>query len=286
MKITSPLRYPGGKSKAIDRILPLIPGYAEYREPFVGGGSVFIANIQGVKKRQRFPDAAFWINDLNTDLYLFWKFAQLDINKLVNTIYEIKRNQPDGRALFESYKENWNELSDFERAVRFFILNRITFSGTIDSGGYSEQAFKRRFTISSIERLAKLGYILDGVKITNLDYEEVIHAPGEDVFIFLDPPYYTTTQSRLYGKKGDLHQFFDHQRFSENMRKCPHKWLITYDDCLEVRQMFDFAYIAPWSLQYGMNNYKQKTAEMGRELFIANYPIEKGVKQLTLFKTD
>lgn len=194
MKITSPLRYPGGKSKALDRILPLIPDYSEYREPLVGGGSVFIANIQ------RHPEASFWINDLNTDLYLFWKFAQLDIHQLVNAIYDIKRNQPDGRTLFESYRENWNELSDFDRAVRFFVLNRITFSGTIDSGGYSEQAFKRRFTISSIERLAKLGYILGGVKITNLDYEEVIHAPGEDVFIFLDPPYYSTTQSRLYGK--------------------------------------------------------------------------------------
>lgn len=277
MKITSPLRYPGGKSKALDRILPLIPSYSEYREPFVGGGSVFIANIQ------RFPKASFWINDLNMDLYLFWKFAQEDINKLVNAIYDIKRNQPEGRALFESYKENWNELSDFDRAVRFFVLNRITFSGTIDSGGYSEQAFKRRFTISSIERLAKLGSILDGVKITNLDYEEVIHAPGEDVFIFLDPPYYSTTQSRLYGKKGDLHQSFDHERFSDNMRICTHKWLITYDDCREIRQMFDFAYIVPWSFQYGMNNYKQQTAEKGQELFIANYPIDTGVKQLTLF---
>ncbi len=276
MKITSPLRYPGGKSKALDRILPLIPGYSEYREPFVGGGSVFIANIQ------RVPTASFWINDLNTDLYLFWKFAQTDINKLVNAISEIKRNHPDGRVLFESYKDNWHELSDFERAVRFFVLNRITFSGTIDSGGYSEQAFKRRFTTSSIERLAKLGYILNGVKITNLDYEAVIHAPGEDVFIFLDPPYYSTSRSRLYGKKGDLHHSFDHERFCDNMRKCTHKWLITYDDCPEIR--FDFAYIVPWSFQYGMNNYKQPTADIGKELFIANYPIEKGIKQLTLFK--
>ncbi len=43
MKIKSPLRYPGGKSKALDRIIPLIPGdFDEFREPFVGGGSVFL----------------------------------------------------------------------------------------------------------------------------------------------------------------------------------------------------------------------------------------------------
>jgi DNA adenine methylase len=41
--IKSPLRYPGGKSKAIDQIAEYIPdSFSEYREPFVGGGSVFI----------------------------------------------------------------------------------------------------------------------------------------------------------------------------------------------------------------------------------------------------
>jgi DNA adenine methylase len=274
MKVTSPLRYPGGKSKALDQIMPLIPRYLDFREPFVGGGSVFIANIQAN------PNAVYWINDLNTDLYLFWYCAQNNIDELVNSVKQIKTNTLDGRELFNSYKDNWNELNDFDRAVRFFVLNRITFSGTIDSGGYSQQSFHRRFTDSSIVRLSNLRYVLPGVNITNLDYEEVIDAPGEDVFIFLDPPYYTTTQSRLYGKNGDLHESFDHKRFSENMRQCKHKWLITYDDCKEVRELFDFAHIITWSLQYGMNNYKRDYAGIGRELFIANYPLEKHVNQL------
>lgn len=277
MKVVSPLRYPGGKSKALDQIMPLIPSYSEFREPFVGGGSVFIANIQSK------PDATYWINDLNTDLYLFWKYAQSDIVHLVEAVKEIKSSHEDGRLLFESYKDNWGELNDFNRAVRFFVLNRITFSGTIDSGGYSHQSFKSRFTDSSIDRLSNLRFVLEGIKITNLDYEAVIKAPGQDVFIFLDPPYYSTTQSRLYGKKGDLHQFFDHKKFSNNMKDCKHKWLITYDDCKEIRELFDFAHILPWSLQYGMNNYKQGSADKGRELFIANYPISVKVDQQNIF---
>ena len=63
----------------------------------------------------------------------------------------------------------------------------------------------------------------------------------------------------------NLHTSFDHQRFAENMKKCKHLWLITYDDCEEIRKLFSFAYIYPWEIQYGM------TAKKGKELFITNY---------------
>jgi len=267
MKIRSPLRYPGGKTRAIKTIEPLVPAHTEYREPFVGGGSVF-AHL-----KQTFQANKHWINDLNYDLYLFWIFARDKNKELVAEIRRIKQESSDGRALFEYYKGNCDEFSGFDRAVRFFVLNRITFSGTINSGGYSEQSFTRRFTDSSIDRLTKLEELLKNTKITNLDYEEVVEDPGENVFIFLDPPYYSTTASRLYGDNGDLHANFDHKRFSQVMKACKHKWLITYDDCDEIRELFSFAHIVPWSLQYGMNNYGKDSAGKGRELFIANYPL-------------
>ncbi len=155
--------------------------------------------------------------------------------------------------------------------MRFFILNRITFSGTVESGGYSQQAFEKRFTDSSIERLQNLGKALEFVTITNLDYQSVIDQSGDDVFIFLDPPYLSATKSKLYGKKGDLHTAFDHERFADAMQKSCHKWLITYDDSSEIRRLFDFANIIEWDLQYGMNNYKQAKAAKGKELMIKNY---------------
>lgn len=266
--IKSPLRYPGGKSKAINKIAEYLPEkFSELREPFVGGGSVFIY------VRQVYPKIKYWINDLNYDLYCFWKYAQLDTNSLVSKVAAIKENTTNGRKLFDSYREVNNNASEFERAVRFFILNRITFSGTVDSGGYSEQAYKSRFTTSSISRVKLLGSLLAGVQITNLDYKDVISQNGEDVFVFLDPPYLTATKSRLYGKNGDLHTGFDHTEFSETMAKIKHKWLITYDDSVEIRNNFAFANvnIYEWELQYGMNNYKQDNAAIGKELFISNY---------------
>ena len=55
------------------------------------------------------------------------------------------------------------------------------------------------------------------------------------------------------------------------MKKCSHKWLITYDDSPVIRELFDFAEIQEWTLQYGMNNYKKDFAAKGNELFIKNY---------------
>ncbi|HRF95747.1 MAG TPA: DNA adenine methylase, partial [Aggregatilineales bacterium] len=148
---------------------------------------------------------------------------------------------------------------------------RITFSGVVDSGGYSQQAYDGRFTESSVDRLEGLSEQLAGVKITNNDYADLLTQDGQDVFIYLDPPYWSATESRLYGAKGTLHTSFDHERFASEMKKCTHRWLITYDDSPHIRDLFSFAKIIEWELQYGMNNYKQTHADKGRELFIRNY---------------
>ena len=271
----SPLRYPGGKSRALKEIIPLIPPkISEFREPFVGGGSVFFA----VRSIFQSLIKSYWINDLNYDLYCFWQQTQDNVTELVEALIDTKANYNNGRTLFEELTEakdllsqNREMLSEFERAVRFFVLNRITFSGIVDSGGYSQAAYEKRFTNSSITRVEMISPCLSGVKITCGDYADALFQDGEDVFIFLDPPYWKATESKLYGTRGTLHTSFDHAQFAENMKKCPHKWLITYDDSPIIRELFDFAEIREWTLQYGMNNYKKDSAAKGNELFIKNY---------------
>lgn len=268
MTVKTPLRFPGGKSRGVRQILSLIPPFEAYREPMVGGGSVFLA------LRQLFPRRHFWINDLNYELYCFWAVLQSHPENLMRKILQIYEQAEDGRELFTRLMERYDQGDELERAVRFFVLNRITFSGTVDSGGYSEQAFKGRFTLSAIRRLAQVAPLLQGVRITHGDYEAVLRAPGEGVFIFLDPPYYSATASRLYGRRGELHTGFDHQRLSHVLRETSHRWLLTYDDSPFIRQLYGGYSILSWQLQYGMNNYKQSIARPGQELFIANYSLE------------
>lgn len=266
-KMKSPLRYPGGKTRAIKQIMPMLPTkIGEYREPFIGGGSVYFA------VRNHFAALnQFWINDLNYDLVCFWEAVKTRLDDLAEAVWRYKADFGNGRDLYEHLRDDERMKADLDRAVRFFIMNRITFSGIMDAGGYSQQAFERRFTESSIQRLENLAGALDQTRITHGDYAALMTAEGQDVFIFLDPPYLSVTKSRLYGKGGELHTSFDHQRFAEVMQACPHRWLITYDDSPEVRQLFGFATIVEWELQYGMNNYKQGSAAKGKELFIKNY---------------
>ena len=93
---------------------------------------------------------------------------------------------------------------------------------------------------------------------------------GKKVFLFLDPPYYSQRNSKLYGNNGDLHVQFDHELFAETVTNCKHNWLITYDNDQYIRGLYRDYYITDWSLQYGMNQSNGST-KRGRELIITNY---------------
>lgn len=265
--LRSPLRYPGGKSRAVQKICALIPPFKEFREPFVGGGSV------SIYLKQNFPARKFWINDKYAELIAFWQGLQNNSGEVIRQILKWKTEFSDGKILYHFLKENKSNFNKLEIAAMFFIFNRITFSGTTEAGGFSSQAFEKRFTDSSIERLKGLDEILKNVEITDSDYEKVISVKGEDVFLFLDPPYFSATNSALYGKNGSLHKLFDHERFAKSLKKCPHKWLLTYDDSPFIRELFSFANIKSWDLMYGMRNITKNSNQKGRELFISNYHI-------------
>lgn len=263
--IKSPLRYPGGKSRALKQILPLVPDFQEFREPFLGGGSVFVA------LKQQFPERQFWVNDLYLELATFWQELQAHSQEVVELVRTWRTKFDDGKTLHRFVLDGMPTFSPIEMAAAFFVLNRITFSGTSASGGFSKQAFEKRFTESSIVRAERLATILADTKITNLDFQNVIEAPGEEVFIFLDPPYLSATKSALYGKNGNMHKGFEHERFAATMKACKHKWLITYDNSPEVRELFDFAHIFTFELTYGMRNVKEKSEQREKEIFISNY---------------
>lgn len=267
----TPLRYPGGKSRTTDLLLSYFPKFSEYREPFVGGGSVFLA------LKEKYPTKKYWINDLYKELYYFYRWMKLRPIDVIDTIKSVKREYVnDGKSMFEELKEllNKKKITQKIKAGYFFVINRVSFSGTTLSGGYSNASFETRFTDSSIERLIPFSKALKkNVRITNLDYEKVIKKDGKNVFIYLDPPYATEKQT-LYGKNGDLHKCFDHERFANALKECKHKWLITYNDCEYIRNLFSFATIIPFEASYGMKNVrkdKENIVQKGNEIIIKNF---------------
>ena len=112
-------------------------------------------------------------------------------------------------------------------------------------------------------------------EITNIDYSEVMNAPGDDVFVFLDPPY--DIKDFLYGKNREMHKSFDHERFAEDVYKCPHKFMITYNLNDRLCELYKDYHLREWKLRYSMAHRGEKGTDenVKTELLVTNYPTEK-----------
>jgi DNA adenine methylase len=193
--------------------------------------------------------------------------------EFIEAISKIKKSSHNGKDLYRELVRDKTPRDFFQRGIRFFVLNRITYSGTIDSGGYSNEAFHKRFTKSNIAKLEPLSKLLANVEIVNEGYEKLMLESGEGVFIYLDPPYWNSKKSGLYGTNGNLHRFFDHEQLAKNIGRCKHKWLMTCDDSLIMHGLFGMHYTITCEWSYGMTNVNGKKTSLGKELFIANYPL-------------
>lgn len=266
--ISSCLRWPGGKHRAIPQILAKLPkDIIEWREPCLGGGNIFLAAIQNNIAK------SYWVNDLYSELINFWKVVsdqhatnlmQEWLRYYCSFSVSVKKDQFN---LFQ--KTHWNDTINEEvrhsalDAIRFFFINRCSFSGSTMSGGFSASAAVDRFTYSSIDRIALCTKYFSQAKITNLDYSALIDEPGAGVFLMLDPPY--SNARKLYGVRGNLHEF-PHTELAERLKSTKHKFLITYGDIPEIGDLYSWANIEPFTIKYGMS--KKKT---GAEVFISNY---------------
>ena len=90
--LKTPLRYPGGKSRALTKLLKYLPEQkiTEYREMFLGGGSV------ALEMTKRLPnDVPIWVNDLYGPLYNFWIILRDNPVELQRKLVELKSRYPD-----------------------------------------------------------------------------------------------------------------------------------------------------------------------------------------------
>ena len=213
--LKTPLRYPGGKSRALSKLFQFIPDlsrYTEYREPFLGGGSV------ALEIGKRYPHLKIWVNDLYDPLYNFWREIQDNgeqVQKELKDLKSIHCNQDSARCLFQSMKEviNDEEKSNLDRAIAFYIVNKCSFSGLTESSSFSEQASDANFSMRGIDKLPMYTELIKNWYITNVDYRHML-GDGEKTFVYLDPPY--DIKDNLYGKKGSMHKKFNHDNFAES----------------------------------------------------------------------
>ena len=270
--LKTPLRYPGGKSRAIKKMVQFLPDmskYKEYREPFLGGGSV------ALHMTQTYPHLEIWVNDLYEPLVNFWQQLQDEADEITTRLRTFKAAYPTpekAKELFLESKELGNDAraSLVTRAVSFYIVNKCSFSGLTESSSFSKQASDSNFSLRGIEKLPEYSEIIQNWVITNLTYERMT-CDEKDVFTYLDPPY--EIKSSLYGKKGGMHKGFDHDAFAEECDRHTNHMMISYNSSQLIKDRFINWNTSEYDHTYTMRSVGDymKNQQQRKELVLTNY---------------
>ena len=254
MTISSPLRYPGGKSgmagllAEIRRLNRL--GDRVMAEPFAGGAgaSLTLLYLEEVPK--------IYINDADPAIYDFWwtlvNRPQPFLDMLSKTCVSIN----EWRRQRDVYRAS-RRVSRLHRGFSAFYLNRCNRSGIIMNGGpigglaqAGKWQLDARFNKPELRRRCE--------KVA--EYRERIHVSCDDgihfierldpesTFFFVDPPYFEKGPT-LYLNALDEDY---HAALAARMRVMQDAaWVLTYDDCPEVRRLYrGWAAIRPFTLPY------------------------------------
>ena len=277
--LKTPLRYPGGKSRAcvkMDSYFPDLRNYDEFREPFLGGGSV------AIHITKKYPSLDIWVNDLYEPLVNFWQQLQMFGTDLKDKLVDLKtaHNNPESaKELFLTSKERVNDqdLSSLDRAVAFYVVNKCSFSGLTESSSFSQQASNANFSMRGIEKLPAYSKLIEKWRITNYSYDYLLDG-NKGAFMYLDPPY--DIKDNLYGNKGSMHKRFDHDKFASDCDANDMDQLVSYNSDQLVKDRFKNWNAAEFDLTYTMRSVGEYMREQKqrKELLLFNYGIEGLVK--------
>ena len=271
----TPLRYPGGKSRACTKMDPYFPdlrNYTEFCEPFLGGGSV------AIHVAKKYPHLKITVNDLYEPLINFWVQLQQFGSELTDTIRNYKSTHPNPDSAKELFLECKNRINDksldcIERAAAFYIVNKCSFSGLTESSSFSKQASISNFSMRGIEKLPQYSEIVSHWHINQYSYEHLMENMHDGLFMYLDPPY--DIKDNLYGKKGSMHKGFDHDQFAADCAAHNIPMLISYNSDQLVKDRFKDWNVAEFDLTYTMRSVGEYMREQKtrKELLLFNYEL-------------
>ena len=275
-KFKTPLRYPGGKSRATKILLEYIPNNFDYYvEPFIGGGSMAIALT-----KQR-PDLKVVINDLYYPVFAFWTALRDAGPQMQSHLHNIKTylmDHDDKEDILKAHKEAFNKAKEklsenkdiYETAINFYIANKCSFSGLSENSSFSAQASQSNFSFNGINSLLWYHQAIRSWNITNQDYSQVMNPSA---FNFLDPPY--SIKDNLYGSKGSLHKNFGHQKLADLCNVFSGKVMLTYNASKQIEELYPDYSKLKWDLTYTMRSTQSYGADQDKrkELLLVNYTI-------------
>jgi DNA adenine methylase len=265
------IRYAGGKSRlkgslahAIHQFYDRHAGDFEYREPFLGSGSVAREVLENNHRHSSAHQIKrIWLNDKDPAMSCLW-------DCVINRPEALKQQAAKYKPTVEDFFKWKGELRDLDHlpgvndrldvAIKKMGLHQMSFSGlgTMGSvlGGHHQSGEMRvgsRWSVKKIHReIETYRRLFGNIEVTHgtctaLDFEPLIADP-RPAFLLLDPPYY------VQGPK--LYQFAftheDHVRLARALKRTKHPWLMTYDICDEIVTLYEWADMEKILVPYSM----------------------------------
>jgi DNA adenine methylase len=260
----SPLRYPGGKGKVANyvKLLLIENGLvgAEYIEPFAGGAGVALSLLyEGLASR-------IHINDLDPDIYAFWRTVLTDPEELCRRIDSVDVTMDEWHRQREVLEADTVDRIDLAFAT--FFLNRTNRSGIIRGGviGGKQQAGEWKLHArynkpALIRRIELIAEHRERINLTCLDaaiyVDTVLPTLPDRALVYLDPPYFVKGQ----GLYRNAYSPDDHAEIAGLVPNIRQRWLVSYDAAPEIIEL----YKGHTPLRYDLS-YSAQSKYMGREV--------------------
>ncbi len=262
---TSPLKYVGGKYRnrrlITQYLLEIYDPYSriQLREPFAGPASISFEMMARTNIHK------YWINDIDPSVFCY--LLSLKDYEVLFQKY-IRKGIPSATD-FKLFRHNLLALKSIplpediiDTAYQKLVVQRLSYSGLGTKATSPTNEIEGRWNAENLCTALEIMHtrIADNdVRITNLDYKKVISNESYPALLYVDPPYF---------EKGNLlYQYgmpnSEHIKLSELLRKTKHKFLLSYDDCPEIWELYaSWAKIRTIKCWHSNSSRKEKKNEL------------------------
>ena len=209
------IKWVGGKRGLLSQIIPLFPKkFNNYFEPFVGGGAVFFE----LYSKGLLKDKEVFLFDINSELINTYNIIKNNPYDLIEKLKEFK--QKHSKEFYYEVRswdrlDNYKELDDFIKAVRFIYLNKTCFNGLyrVNKKGYFNTPIGsyKNPNIADEEAIINASIALQNATILNCSYEKVLNFSQSKDLIYFDPPYYPLSETSNFTSYSEF-EFLDNEQ--------------------------------------------------------------------------
>ena len=245
-----PLRYAGGKTRAVGHIIEHLPeGIKTIISPFFGGGSIEIvcAKELGLKVKGY---------DIFNILVNYWYFQINRPTELAKMIYQIPNTKEKYTEVREELKNHWTKktiIENKQKLAAYYWYNHNLSYGPMFLGWISEIYREQKRYSRMVERVKN--FKCPNLLVECEDFINSIPKHNND-FLYCDPPYYLGGDSKMFQgiyptrNYAVHHDTFQHNILRDLLQNHKGGFLLSYNDCKEVRDMYSGFNIIDMSWQY------------------------------------